>query len=1297
VANVTGTILNDFIHRLGDGLTPPAGYSEVTGVTTGDDSVNGSIGNDIIYGDAGNDTLNGGSGSDTLNGGADNDTYIVDATGDTVIEAAGGGIDTVRSSVSFTLGAEVERLILTGSSFINGTGNTLANVITGNSGVNTLDGGDGNDTLYGGSNVDAVFGGAGNDILNGGTGSDTMTGGADDDTYVVDAAGDSVVEAAGGGIDTVQSSISYALGTEVENLTLTGSAASGTGNALANVITGNSSANTLDGGDGNDTLDGSSGVDVVYGGTGNDTLYGGSSVDAVFGGAGNDTLDGGTGADTMNGGADDDIYVVDSSDSVVEAAGGGVDTVLSSTHHTLGAEVENLILTGASAIRGFGNTLANVITGNNGANTLDGAGGDDTLYGGAGIDRMVGGTGADMMSGGADNDTYIVDNAGDTVIETAGGGIDTVQSSVSYALASDVENLTLTGSSGISGTGNTLANVIIGNTGANNLDGGGGDDTLDGSSGVDTMFGGIGNDRLIGGSGADTMSGGADDDTYVVDNAGDTVIEAAGGGVDTVQSSVNYTLGAEVEHLTLTGAGGVGGTGNALANIITGNTGANRIVGGLGADTITAGAGNDTLVVSTASEIAVGEVYDGGAGDGDRLDGSTIATPVDLSGVTLAGLEIINGFFDGLTLTAAQLDAFTGIVNTGPITLSGAGSADLSDADVFTGVFQLSNAGNGLVLGDGGAAFHVVNGGSGADTITTGSGNDQIVGGLGADTISAGAGNDILTVTADSEAVAGEVYDGGAGTGDRLEAATVDGPVDLSGSTVAGLEIINGFFDGLTLTAAQLDAFTGFVNTGPITLSGAGSAELSDADVFTGVFQLSNAGNGLVLGDGGAAFHVVNGGSGADTITTGSGNDQIVGGLGVDTINGGAGNDTLTVTTDDEAVAGEVYDGGAGDGDRLEAATVGGPVDLSGSTVAGLEIINGFFNGLTLTAAQLDGFTGFVNTGAITLSGAGSADLSDADVFTGVFQLSNAGNGLTLGDGGAAFHVVNGGSGADTVTTGSGNDQIVGGLGADAISAGAGNDTLTVNTDDEAVAGEVYDGGAGDGDRLEGATVDGPVDLSGVTLTGLEIINGFFDGLTLTVAQLDAFTGFVNTGAITLSGAGSADLSDAAIFTGAFQLSNAGNGLTLADGGAAFYIVNGGSGADTITTASGTDTIVGGLGADTITGGAGNDQLSGGDGADWFGYTGAGNGIDTIADFSGQTDFGGGAGEGDLLVFDDVLVGTFEYRGSQAFTGTGNTEARAAGGQVFLDGNGDGAADIIIALNGLTDADQLVAADFAFL
>jgi Ca2+-binding RTX toxin-like protein len=236
-------------------------------------SLNGADGNDTLIGGAWDDTLIGGNGADSMAGGTKNDSYVVDNAGDVVTEAPGEGIDTVASSISYTLSANVEKLTLSGTASINGTGNDLDNEITGNTGANQLSGGNGHDLLTGLSGNDTLIGGAGNDTLDGGLDQDSMAGGTGDDTYVVERLSDVVTEVAGEGIDTIKTWVSLALPDNVENLWLVDTnAVTGTGNALDNVITGEGGNNVLSGGDGNDTLDGLLGEDTLVGGAGSDSF-----------------------------------------------------------------------------------------------------------------------------------------------------------------------------------------------------------------------------------------------------------------------------------------------------------------------------------------------------------------------------------------------------------------------------------------------------------------------------------------------------------------------------------------------------------------------------------------------------------------------------------------------------------------------------------------------------------------------------------------------------------------------------------------------------------------------------------------------------------------------------------------------------------------------------------------------------------------------------------------------------------------------------------------------------------------
>lgn len=372
-----------------------------------DDTFRGGAGVDRLYGGAGNDLLIGGASADKISGGSGRDTASY--------ASAAAGLVANLTDASLNTGDAAGDIY---SSIENLTGSRFDDTLTGNTKSNTLSGGGGSDVLTGD---------LGADLLDGGKGLDTMYGGKGNDTYVVNNKDDKVVENASEGTDLVQSSASFILSANVENLTLIGSSnLKGTGNALGNIIIGNTGNNFLDGGSGKDTL---------------------------IGGKGNDT------------------YVVDSNDDkLVENAKEGVDLIRSSLSYTLGNNFENLTLTGAADINGTGNSVANIVIGNSGNNTLDGGGGKDILKGGKG------------------NDVYIIGKSADVVVESSNEGIDLVKSSTSHSLANNVENLTLTGRNHLDGNGNSLANTIVGNSGRNALNGGLGNDVLVGGEGIDTFI-----------------------------------------------------------------------------------------------------------------------------------------------------------------------------------------------------------------------------------------------------------------------------------------------------------------------------------------------------------------------------------------------------------------------------------------------------------------------------------------------------------------------------------------------------------------------------------------------------------------------------------------------------------------------------------------------------------------------------------------------------------------------------------------------------------------------------------------
>lgn len=725
-----------------------------TDTLIGIENLTGSAYNDNLTGNADNNILNGGAGADRLIGGLGDDIYYVDNVGDEVVETADGGNDIICSSITYILtGEAIEMLALIGTAAINATGTSGNNRLIGNDSHNSLIGLAGNDILSGGGGLDLLHGGAGNDVMDGGVGSDIITyfdatsavtvnlaindaqdtggggidtltnierltgsqyddnltgnaddnvldggsgadvmiGGLGDDVYYVDNVGDIVVEGENAGKDTINSSVSYVLGSRiVETLNLTGTAAiDGTGNNRANWITGNSGNNVLTGMGGNDTLIGGSGTDLLNGGAGNDVMDGGLHTDTVTyadatggvtvslaisglqdtGGSGIDTLigierligsqyddylTGRAGDDGLTGGAGNDMFEASTGKDTLD--GGIGDDTVSYAQASSGVTVmlwrdsgdKNSSLAGRDVLISIENATGSAFN-----DILLGSVGDNHLIGGMGDDLLSGYGGNDILDGGIGTDTasHIDSLAGVTVNLALTGPQDTVGFGITTLIG--IENL----------IGSRLDDVLTGNAENNRIEG---------NKGNDLISGGLGDDFIDGGDGYDTVSYADATSGMTVSLNGTPTMIGGGVGNDTLYAIENV-IGSAYDDVLVGGSG---------YNILSGGSGADTLYGEDDADVLYGDAGDDMLYGGNGADQLHGgdgnDILTGGAGNDKFYLDSGSSTDVITDFTSGQDEIIVNGAAFGMAAGSLSADAFA---------VSGSGSSASAMAASTSGMF----------------------------------------------------------------------------------------------------------------------------------------------------------------------------------------------------------------------------------------------------------------------------------------------------------------------------------------------------------------------------------------------------------------------------------------------------------------------------------------------------------------------------------------------------------------------------------------------------------------------------------
>ncbi len=677
----------------------PNGQISLTAI----ENVRGTVQSDIIGGDDKANELDGGAGSDVLNGGAGDDTLD------------GGALDNDSPGVIDTLSGDAGNDLFLSRGFY-GQGN-----YSGGEGADRIDFSRPDAYTAGRRSADGV-----------GVKVDLSTGTAF--TYYLQASG----------FTSLDLNQQIALNS-IENVQ---------GSDQSDMLSGDNNANALDGGAGSDLLNGGSGDDTLDGGAVDD--YNPGITDTLNGDAGNDTFlsRGFFGAGNYAGGDGIDLLDFSRPDAYTAArrstdsAGVKVDlgAATASTYYLPASGFTwpdpngQISLTGLENV--FGTEQGDILIGDNHANLLDGGAGSDVLNGGLGDDTLDGGVldiyspgVIDTLSGDAGNDRILSRGFYGQGNYSGGDGIDWLDFSQPDAYTAVHRNAEGLGVKVdlVAATAFTRYQQAIDFTWLDpngqitlatieNIRGTEQGDILSGDGNANALDGGSGNDVLNGGAGADTLIGGFGDDSYEVDSAGDVVIEAANAGIDTVRSSIGYSLSDNLENLTLIGTAVGNGTGNAFDNVLVGNSAANMLSGG---------DGNDTLDGGAVDEYSPGLVNElnGNNGDDTFLARGFFGTDSYFGGdgadwLDFSQPDAYTAQRRSIDSAGVKVDLVAGKASTYYLEAGGFTWDDANGQIALTAIENIrGTAQNDSLSGD-----------NNANVLDGGAGNDLLIGGLGADT-----------------------------------------------------------------------------------------------------------------------------------------------------------------------------------------------------------------------------------------------------------------------------------------------------------------------------------------------------------------------------------------------------------------------------------------------------------------------------------------------------------------------------------------------------------------------------------